>query len=63
MGRKGIRSKFLTCLMAASAVITGILGNVPLPVKAAEEGNYTVTFEAGKGTCETKVFPYKKGKA
>ena len=49
--------------MAASAVITGILGNVPLPVKAAEEGNYTVTFEAGKGTCETKVFPYKKGKA
>ena len=36
MGRKRTKPKFLMCLMAASAIITGILGSVPLPVKAAD---------------------------
>lgn len=63
MGRKGIRSKLLTCLVAASAVVTGILGSVPLPVRAAEEGNYTVTFEAYEGTCETESISVQKGES
>lgn len=63
MGRKGIRSKLLTCLVAASAIVTGILGSVPLPVKAAGEGNYTVTFEAGEGTCETESISVQKGES
>lgn len=46
MGRKKIMTKFLMCFAAAATVVTGILGSVPLPVKAAEEGSYTVTFEA-----------------
>ena len=36
MGRKGTKTKLLMCLMAASTVVTGILGSVPLPVKAAD---------------------------
>ena len=63
MGRKGIRSKLLTCLVAASAVVTGILGSVPLPVKAAGEGNYTVTFEAYEGSCETESITVPKGES
>ncbi len=36
MGRKGTKPKLLMCLMAASAIVTGILGSVSLPVKAAD---------------------------
>ena len=36
MGRKGTKPKLLMCLMAASAIVTGILGSVPLSVKAAD---------------------------
>lgn len=63
MGRKGIRSKLLTCLVAASAVVTEILGSVPLPVRAAGEGNYTVTFEAYEGSCETESITVPKGES
>ncbi len=63
MGRKGIKSKLLMCLVAAATVVTGTLGSVPLPVKAAEEGNYTVTFEAHEGTCETESVSVPKGES
>ncbi len=63
MGRTGIKSKFLMCAVALSAVVTGILGSVPLPVKAAEEGNYTVTFNAYEGTCETESVFVPKGES
>ena len=36
MGRKGTKPKLLMSLMAASAIVTGILGSVSLPVKAAD---------------------------
>ncbi len=36
MGRKGTKPKLLMCLMAASAIVTGILGSVSLAVKAAD---------------------------
>ena len=61
MGRKKILTKLLTCLAAASTVVTGIFGSTPLPVKAAEEGSYTVTFEAYEGTCETESVSVPKG--
>lgn len=63
MGRKGIRSKLLMCLMAVFAIVMGILESVLLPVKAAEEGNYTVTFEAYKGSCETESISVPKGES
>ena len=61
MGRKKILTKLLTCLAAASTVVTGIFGSVPLTVRAAEEGSYTVTFEAYEGTCETESVSVPKG--
>lgn len=39
------------------------IGKCPLPVRAAEEGNYTVTFEAGEGTCETESITVPKGES
>ena len=63
MGRKGTKPRLLMCLMAASAVITGLMGSVPLLVKAAGEGNYTVTFEAYEGTCETESISVPKGES
>ena len=63
MGRKGIKPKLLMCAVALSTVVTGILGSVPLPVKAAGEGNYTVTFEAYEGTCETESISVPKGES
>ena len=63
MGRKGIKSKLLMCLMAETTVVTGILGSIPLPVKAAEEGNYTVTFEAYEGACDTESISVPKGES
>lgn len=63
MGRKGIKSKLLMCAVAASTIVTGILGSVPLPVRAAEEEKYTVTFEAYEGTCETESISVPKGES
>lgn len=61
MGRKEIKSKLLMCIMTVSTVISGILGSVSLPVKAAEEENYTVTFEAYEGSCGTESISVPKG--
>lgn len=63
MGRKKIMTKLLTCFAAAATVVTGILGSVPLPVKAAEEGSYTVKFEAYEGTCETESISVPRGES
>ncbi len=63
MGRKGIKSKLLMCAVAVSTIVTGILGSVPLPVKAAEEEKYTVTFEAYEGTCEAESISVPKGES
>ena len=63
MGRKGIKPKLLMCAVALSTMVSGILGSVPLPVKAAEEENYTVTFEAYEGTCETESISVPKGES
>ena len=43
MRRKGIKSRLFIGLVAASTAMAGILGSVPLPVKAAED---TGTYEA-----------------
>ena len=63
MGRKGTKPKLLMCLMAASAIVTGIIGSVSMPVKAAEEENYTVTFEAYEGTCEAESITVPRGES
>ncbi len=63
MGRKGIKPKLLMCAVALSTMVTGILGSAPLPVKAAEEENYTVTFEAYEGTCETESISVPRGES
>lgn len=63
MGRKEIKSKLLMCLMAAFMVITGIFGSISLPVRATEEENYTVTFEAYEGSCETESISVHKGES
>lgn len=63
MGRKKIMTKFLTCFAAVSMIVTGILGSVPLSVKAAEEGSYTVIFEAYEGTCETESISVPRGES
>jgi len=63
MGRKKIMTKLLTCFAAAATVVTGIIGSVPLPVKAAEEGSYTVKFEAYEGTCETESISVPRGES
>ncbi len=61
MGRKGIKPKLLMCVVALSTMVSGILGGAPLHVKAAEEENYTVTFEAYEGTCETESISVPRG--
>ena len=63
MGRKGIKPKLLMCAVALSTMVSGVLGSAPLPVKAAEEENYTVTFEAYEGTCETESISVPKGES
>ncbi|MBD5528807.1 MAG: hypothetical protein HDR02_10470 [Lachnospiraceae bacterium] len=63
MGRKGIKPKLLMCAVALSTMVSGILGSVPLSVKAAEEENYTVTFEAYEGTCETESISVPRGES
>ena len=63
MGRKGIVHKILMGAVAVSMALTGLLGSVPLPVKAAEEEKYTVTFEAYEGTCETESISVPKGES
>lgn len=63
MGRKGTKSKLLMCFMVAAIIVTGILGSVSLPVKAAEEENYTVTFEAYEGTSGTESISVPKGES
>lgn len=63
MGRKGIKPKLLMCAVALSTMVSGILGSTPLPVKAAEEENYTVTFEAYEGTCETESISVPRGES
>lgn len=63
MGRKEIKSKLLMCLMAVFMVITGIFGRISLPVRAAEEGNYTVTFEVYEGSCEAESISVVKGES
>ena len=63
MGRKGIKPKLLMCAVALSTMVSGILGSAPLPVKAAEDENYTVTFEAYEGTCETESISVPKGES
>ena len=63
MGRKGIKPKLLMCAVALSTVVSGILGSFPLPVKAAEEEKYTVTFEAYGGTCETESISVPRGES
>ena len=63
MGRKGIKPKLLMCVMALSTMVSGILGSTPLPVKAAEEEKYTVTFEAYEGTCETESISVPRGES
>ena len=55
MGRKRRFSKFLLFAAMVSTIGAGVLGSVPLPVKAAEETEtYTVIFEPYDGTCETE---------
>lgn len=63
MGRKGIKPKLLMCVVALSTMVTGILGSVPLPVKAAEEENYTVKFEVYEGTCGTESISVPRGES
>ena len=63
MGRKRIKPKLLLCVVALSTVVSGILGSAPLPVKAAEDENYTVTFEAYEGTCETESISVPRGES
>lgn len=64
MGRKRKFSKLLLFTAMLSTIGAGVLGSVPLPVKAAEtEETYTVTFEAYEGNCETESrFRAKRGK-
>ncbi len=63
MGRKRIRTKLLMCAMAVSTAVAGILGSIPLPVKAAGEGEYTVIFEAYEGACDTESISVAKGES
>lgn len=64
MGRKRRFSKLLLFAAMLSTVGAGVLGSVPLPVKAAEEEEtYTVRFEAYEGTCETESVSVPKGES
>ena len=64
MGRKRRFSKLLLFAAMLSTIGAGVLGSVPLPVRAAEEKKtYTVTFEAFEGTCETESVSVPKGES
>ncbi len=64
MGRKRRFSKLLLFAALLSTIGAGVLGSVPLPVRAAEEKeNYTVTFEAFEGICETESVSVPKGES
>ena len=64
MGRKRRFSKLLLFAAMFSTIGAGVLGSVPLPVKAAEETEtYTVTFEPYEGTCETESVSVPKGQS
>ena len=64
MGRKRRFSRLLLFAAMLSTIGAGVLGSVPLPVKAAEEeGTYTVRFEAYEGTCETESVSVPRGES
>ena len=64
MGRKKIFSKLLLFAAMVSTIGAGVLSGVPLPVKAAGEGEtYTVRFEVREGTCETESVSVPKGES
>ena len=65
MGRKKKFSRLLLFAAMLSTIGAGVLGSVPLPVKAAEEEKetYTVRFEAYEGTCETESVTVPKGES
>ena len=64
MGRKRRFSKLLLFAAMVSTIGAGVLGSVPLPVKAAEEEEaYTVTFKAYEGTCDTESVTVPKGES
>ncbi len=64
MGRKRRFSKLLLFAAMLSTIGAGVLGSVPLPVRAEEEKEtYTVTFEAFEGTCETESVSVLKGES
>ncbi|MCI8570905.1 MAG: InlB B-repeat-containing protein, partial [Lachnospiraceae bacterium] len=64
MGRKRRFSKLLLFAAMVSTIGAGVLGSVPLPVKAAEEEEtYTVNFEPYEGTCETESVTVPKGES
>ncbi len=64
MGRKRRFSKLLLFAAMLSTIGAGVLGSVPLLVKAAEtEETYTVNFEPYEGTCETESVTVPKGES
>ncbi len=64
MGRKRRFSRLLLFAAMLSTIGAGVLGSVPLPVKAAEEEEtYTVRFEACEGTCETESVSVPRGES
>ncbi len=64
MGRKRIFSKLFLFAAMVSTIGAGVLSSVPLPAKAAEEGEtYTVRFEVREGTCETESISVPKGES
>ena len=64
MGRKKRFSRLLLFAAMLSTIGAGVLGSVPLPVKAAEEEEtYTVRFEAYEGTCETESVSVPRGES
>ena len=64
MGRKRRFSKLLLFATMFATIGAGVLGSIPLPVKAAEETEtYTVIFEPYDGTCETERVSVPKGES
>ncbi|MBD5391333.1 InlB B-repeat-containing protein [bacterium] len=63
MGRKRIFSKLLLFAAMISTIGAGVLGSVPISVKAAEEETYTVKFVPYEGTCETESVTVPKGES
>ena len=64
MGRKKKFSRLLLFAAMLSTIGAGVLGSVPLLVKAAEtEETYTVNFEPYEGTCETESVTVPKGES